>query len=407
MIDAHLITSARHDASFLLKGTGPVCFAIVHGENPVDFVQVLNRYNPLRVRFTLHTIGCVSLVEMPYSSELQQRYFTFAFWLFSKRGHWVHLWDTLEHDVFRRDFDESPAHMDLSLSINRLWLKNGKVHLVNRGYTDDNPHGELVAELTLDDALECLERGEYGLAEPLQKAVEAEFAKPEYTLHFFSLAKDVEVYVPRDLQRLIGENPHVISNVDGEINLAALASVVDLNDEVPMRVAVVGSDAENLSLGIKVHCQLLLNGKAPEKGTSEPLDSQYMQRQLKEYGLLEEVVPVEVVQTKRDERDWSIPFRIEPNKPDFQKYLALFQDDLERDSVSDLTLRFRRQLGADLPDENDPAELSALHDLEDFEDFVEFYAQEYMGFSKQDLEGFVQEPGVDWDAYNDDSDYSD
>ncbi|GEQ68987.1 hypothetical protein JCM33374_g2657 [Metschnikowia sp. JCM 33374] len=257
---AHLI-ALRNEYSLL--SYGPRCFAIVWGNDPnipsdlVSFALSINKYNPHRVQLDVsrfysdYTSRAFAVVEMKYRTPIQQKYFTYLMALLSKRvSAWIHVWDTLEHDALRRDFD-APGYMDSELSINRLWFKGDSVFLVCKGYTPDNSHGEFVPELSLQEAMDELVAGRGEKNEGLTNQLSAHFSAP-HQAHLLEHVSDItNVYLPRNLASLVLRHVHWIELPDlNEIDptnivLDAIPASASLDDEVAFTVAVSDANIDN------------------------------------------------------------------------------------------------------------------------------------------------------------------
>lgn len=349
MIDLELLLSDRDD--YTLADHRHKCFALILDTGVLSalaqFIDTINQFNPLRVRLEPPSHFFVDDKKILYTEMLHNdmpnaaSYFTFLFWLFSgKHLVWIHLWDTTEHDVFRRDFD-CPAYLDSSLCINRLWIKSQTIHMLNRGFTPDNPHGELIKELVLAEALECIEAGEYEIPTNLNDAVTIEFTEGPAAHHFLGKTVDVcEVYIPRQLAGLIASNTSLIRHFSTEgmnpakAELWALPDYVDLNDEIAYKVALPEVDpksqppevpvAQALSVSLKILADRFLH-EAKETTQLEELmasmqqeipleafSSAYLQKGLQLAGLLKEFH--HCAENKecppRLEYDWTKPFSL-------------------------------------------------------------------------------------------------
>lgn len=249
---AHLIP-LRNEYSLI--SYGPRCFAIIWSPSAFlseveQFIEKINRYNPHRVLLQLldlhrdYMSHAFVVVEMKYRTRIHQKYFTFLMWQLSQHlSAWIHIWDTLEHDALRRDFT-APTYMDSELGINRLWLKNGSVFLLNSGYTDDNPHGEFVPDVGLDQAIVSLNSGQSLENSDLSAQLKTEFNNGEED-HLVEHVLDItNVYIPKPLVNLVSHKPHWVTHPNFDemdpthIDLNAIPPSVSLSDEIPFTVAV-------------------------------------------------------------------------------------------------------------------------------------------------------------------------
>lgn len=476
MLDVALLEGVRDENAFLFAPR--TCFAIIAPlslstdvlANAISiFVNSINLYSPLRVKLASQVYKCFAVIEMQYSSAVEQSYFSHLMWIFSRdTSAWIHIWDTHEHDALRRDFS-APAYMDSLLCINRLWIHHQLVHMITRNFSEDNPHGELIEELSLLEALACLQAHEYSTPGQLNSMAK-ELEKPMIT----ETVDVCGVFVPRSLVSHLTDHPWLISPVIADPTLlktSTLSSLVDLNDEVPFTVCVpqflidqaVKSSltiAQSVSVGIKANIESHIreNKIAPEKNISkEPFLLEYLQYKLIELGLLR--YPEKVTQinepgdrfvtnwkepfsifTPQEEREWTkaeelkaqqlealLKLDLNEELPD-ETHLSmpLGEDSTTVEKLQGLLRNFKSAMGesetpvdSGMYDSLNDEDVEKLTELEDFEDFIEFFAQNYMGFGTEDLAAHHRkkkrhaeedvelelELEVDWEAYNNDSDY--
>lgn len=353
MIDPPLHVVDRDEDTFSRQRN--TCFSIVLSLDPdilehlVNFVDTVNRYNPLRIhlerpRFNTCAKETFITTEMRYRKPEEQSYFSFLFWKFSgKHPVWVHLWDTSEHDVFRRDF-ECPSYMDSSICGNRLWIRQGQIRMVNRGFDVENPHGEFVKELDLNAAIDCINKKEWELAKALTEEVGVEFTTGDVADNFFDEIMDVEqVYVPRQLLGILAYNTWMIRHFDHNwvdarrIKLSHLHKFVDIDDEVPLTIAVPTDMEEHMmedllptyqmvSMSLKIVADLMFSDASRSQEQLDFLMSQmvegvphdtflsaFMQQELKKAGLQKKCQMRSRDLTKHPTRlkfDWTKPFSI-------------------------------------------------------------------------------------------------
>ena len=264
-INPHHLVSSRDEYSLLAYGRR--CFGIIWGPG-LDFLKIhqfveeINSSNPHRVFLHVlelyqgHTPHAFIVIEMEYRTAIQQKYFTYLMAVLSlKLPFWIHIWDTLEHDAFRRDF-LTPSQLDSELCINRLWLKNGAVFLIKTGFTEDNPHGEFVPEVTLDEAMEILEKNQASEIGSLTQEVNKLLSESQP--HMMEHVLDItNVYIPKKLANLVLENPHWIEFPDfddfdpTQVNFGAIPDSALLADEIPFTVAI--SDINDDKNGLERH----------------------------------------------------------------------------------------------------------------------------------------------------------
>lgn len=219
VIDPERLTSLRDEYSLI--SYGPRCFAIILCDRPqhsklVSFTENVNKFNPHRAvlealqLYSDHTSQPFAVLELKPETSTVQSYFTYLIVLLSRRlPVWIHIWDVFEHDALRRDFDV-PSEMDAELSINRLWIKSGTVYLLRNGYTADNPHGEFVSEITLEEAIGGLRASKAVKCESLTSQVDA-FMK-ESLNHLLEHVLDIEnVLIPNNLVNIVLHHPSWIT----------------------------------------------------------------------------------------------------------------------------------------------------------------------------------------------------
>lgn len=484
MLDPALLRGIRDENAFIFSSRA--CFAIIAPHDTCNvlerlhqsvftFVNHINLYSPLRVKLEAAVDDNIIVVEMNYSAAIEQSYFSHLMWTLSRNTDaWIHIWDTHEHDALRRDFT-APEYMDSLLCINRLWIRLQLVHMITKHFTAENPHGELVDELTLDTALECLRNDEYSTPQELNKAVQ-QLQSPVAD----AMVDVCQVYLPRSLVVPLARHPWLITPMISDptkVLTSTLSSMTDLNDESPFTVAVprflleqaVKSSltaAQTVSLAIKANIDSHVQ-EHPEfadciedcntAGGEEGFLLRYLQDKLMDLHILPR--SEQVYQIKEDGgrfvADWTKPFSIftpreerewtkaqELKAEQLEAFLKLDLDDElldepqlsmplgeDRNTVEKLQgllKNFKSAFGETprntegMYESLDDDDVEKLTELEDFEDFIEFFAQNYMGFGKEDLEAHHQkkkrshEPEselnldleFDWDAYNDDSDYN-
>lgn len=488
MVDLALLQEIRDENAFVFSSRA--CFAIISPTakqtSPESlwlaistFVNLINSYSPLRVKLEVTTADNCSVIEMKYSSATEQTYFSHLMWTFSRDNDaWIHIWDTHEHDALRRDFS-APAYMDSLLCINRLWINRQLVFMITKSFTEENPHGELIEELTLSEALECLHNHEVCTPAELNN-----MAKQLQSPMMDAVVDVRHVYLPKSLVLPLATSPWLISPVIADPTLvvtSTLASLVDLDDEVQFTMAVpqflieqaVKSSltiAQSVSLGIKANMESHLQSN-PQFGDSlkytdnvsgqEIFLLEYLQSKLVELRILphsEEVVQIDEA-GGRFVSDWNKPFSIfspqeerewtKAEELKAQQLEALLKLDLDEDLPDEIHLsmplgedrstveklqgllrNFKSAIGETLGDTDlktgmyeslNDEDVEKLTQLDDFEDFIEFFAQNYMGFDEDDLAAHHHQKKrpaeqeteeelelgleVDWEAYNNDSDY--
>ncbi|OBA23053.1 hypothetical protein METBIDRAFT_97221 [Metschnikowia bicuspidata var. bicuspidata NRRL YB-4993] len=303
MIGPERLISLRNEYSLI--SCGARCFAILWSNSHFhsqlgELVRKINKYNPHRVYLQLlklhhgPTPRPFAVVEMKYGSPIHQKYFTYLMWLFSHQvDMWIHMWDTLEHDVLRRDFS-APSEMDAELSINRLWLHNRSVFLLRNGYTDDNPHGEYVPELDLKAAMDALMALAATRQDSLTRQLSSSFGKRED--HLIENVLDIQnVYIPKSLVNLVLHHPHWVTRPEAnkidltDILLDCFPESLLLVDEEAYTVAVSDTsedrdaldklfpdsltDAQWISLSIKINANDAFAAAKQDTGKKARLDA--------------------------------------------------------------------------------------------------------------------------------------
>lgn len=451
MIDISLLDGVRDENAFLFSPRA--CFAIIVSEdiNSIvpsieHFTETINQYSPLRVRLE-YVCGERIVVQMKYSSAVEQLYFSHLMWNFSllAKNAWIHLWDTHEHDALRRDFSV-PEYMDSLLCLNRLWIRNKSIYMITRGFSPSNPHGELIEELPLTEAFECLCKEEYSMPEELNKTAKIELEKPQAQI------VDVNgVFIPRKLLASLSRNPWLISPLidcdPTSLVTEKLSQTVNMDDEVCVKVAIpqylldlkincLLTIAQSVSLGIKVNCEAHIDKlnldetNIEQDGMESVFLLDWLQQKLMEAGVPCEFEKLPEVHELSDryQTDWTQPFSIlsaeeelEWKKKESMKMkmeekmlewnfddgisddihlsLPMGEDKNTVEKLQGLLKEFKSAIGEDekSPGANTTADMGMyeslndediekLTELEGFDDFVEFFAQHYMGFNNEDLE---------------------
>lgn len=449
----------RDDLS--LVGYGGRCFALVRALSALrcqirEYLAAVLQCNPQRVTF--HTYDVVdpkmTVVEMAYVSRDQQSYFTFVVWHFLHHklsDLTVHLWDTLEHDVFRRDF-EAPLYMDAELSANRLWIVDGKIVLLHKGYSTENPHGEYVQELSLGEALDELEMGRFWPQELLTNSVDDFCRSKNAQAHFTVLVLDVEnVPLPQSLVEPLREHPewlegsilqdldlskvelgqsfgdgqwaeyHRVAVAQASFNVPSLSTTsLQLNHLVALAVMLHAQKSSGEFISIDSSTNSLLSQEALDQlstlgflrlqtmaqavhGVAEPIPPNWKSL-INQVPSKEELLQLSLEEETFSELSSKEPTQVEDEWEDSEDFVRQFK---QLPMIRDLEKALGQEpsgLPATTHDTLSKAQVEATLKLDGFDDFVEFYAKQYLAMSDETLKKHRVDKDP-WSQYNDDSDY--